>query len=126
MEPLGQSEVHAMTENKRTVERYMDGFRKSDHEQILSCLTDDVVWDIPGAFHLVGKAAFDKEIENPAFLGRPTITVTRMIEENDVVVAEGTVRAGKSDGGSLNAVFCDVFTMQNGKIQRLISYLMQV
>ena len=31
-----------MTENKRTVEGYMDGFRKSDHEQILSCLTDDV------------------------------------------------------------------------------------
>ena len=28
-----------MTENKKTVERYMDGFRKSDHAQILSCLT---------------------------------------------------------------------------------------
>ena len=26
-----------MTENKKTVERYIDGFRKSDHELILSC-----------------------------------------------------------------------------------------
>ena len=43
-----------MTENKRTVEMYMDGFRKSDHAQFLSCLTDDVEWDMPGAFHLKG------------------------------------------------------------------------
>jgi ketosteroid isomerase-like protein len=34
-----------MTENKRTLERYMDGFNKGDHEQILSCLADDIVWE---------------------------------------------------------------------------------
>jgi ketosteroid isomerase-like protein len=112
-----------MSENKRTVEAYMDGFRRSDHAQILACLTDDVEWEIPGAFHLVGKAAFDREIENEAFVGRPAITVTRMTEENDVVVAEGSVRSERKAGGFLNAVFCDVFVMQGGKIRRLISYL---
>lgn len=50
-----------MTTNKQTVTKYMEGFRKGDHTQILSCLTDDVVWEIPGAFHLVGKEAFDGE-----------------------------------------------------------------
>ena len=60
-----------MTKNKATVAKYMDGFRASDHAAILSCLTDDVVWDMPGAFHLVGKDAFDKEIENEAFVGSP-------------------------------------------------------
>jgi uncharacterized protein len=115
-----------VTENKRTVERYMDGFRKSDHGQVLSCLTDDVVWDMPGAFHLVGKDAFDGEIENPAFVGRPTITITRMVEEDDVVVAEGSVRAQRRDGGLLNAVFCDVFAMKDGKIQRLTTYLAEI
>jgi uncharacterized protein len=73
-----------MTENKTVVERYLDGFTRSDHQQILSCLTEDVEWYMPGMFHLVGKAAFDKEIENDAFVGRPTITLARMIEENDV------------------------------------------
>ncbi|MGH8728608.1 MAG: nuclear transport factor 2 family protein [Burkholderiales bacterium] len=111
-----------MTENKRTVERYMDGFRKSDHEQILSCLADDVEWEMPGAFHLVGKEAFDKEIENDSFVGSPTITITSMTEENDVVIAEGAVRCEKRDGSFLNAVFCDAFTMQNAKIKRLITY----
>jgi ketosteroid isomerase-like protein len=104
-----------MTENKRTVERYIDGFNKSDHEQILSCLTDDVEWDMPGAFHLVGKRAFDGEIENDAFVGRPRVTITRMVEENDVVVAEGQVRAERRDGGFL----CDVFAMANARIRRL-------
>ena len=114
------------TANTTTVERYMDGFRTSDHAKILSCLTDDVVWDTPGAFHLVGKDAFDKEIENDAFVGRPTIVVTRMVEENDVVVAEGSVRVQRKDGGFLIAVFCDVFTLVNGRIKHLTSYLTEV
>jgi len=115
-----------MTENKKIVERYLDGFRKSDHEQILSCLTEDVEWEMPGAFHLVGKPAFDKEIENDASVGRPTITTTRMVEENDVVVVEGQVRAKRTDGGVLNAVFCDVFVMSSERIRRLITYLAEV
>ena len=115
-----------MSENKKTVERYMEGFRRSDHAMILSCLTDDVVWDMPGAFHLVGQEAFDREIEHPAFTGKPVITGTRVTEENDVVVAEGAVQAKRSDGAMLDAVFCDVFEMNGGKIRRLISYLMEV
>jgi uncharacterized protein len=115
-----------MTENKTTVAKYMDGFNHSNHEQILSCLTDDVEWDMPGAFHLVGKDAFDKEIENDAFTGSPTITIIRMVEEDDVVVAEGTVRAKRKDGSLLNAVFCDVFVMRNARITRLTSYLAEV
>jgi ketosteroid isomerase-like protein len=119
-------EEAGMSQNKRVVEQYMEGFRRSDHEMILSCLTEDVVWDLPGAFHLEGKVAFDREIENPAFKGRPTIQVSRMVEEGDVVVAEGTVRATRSDGGILNAQFCDVFEMRDGRIRRLISYLLPV
>jgi ketosteroid isomerase-like protein len=101
-------------------------FRKSDHEQVLSCLTDDREWEIPGAFHVLGKAAFDKEIENEAFVGRPTISISRMTEQNDVVVAEGAVRTQKAGGELLNLRFCDVFVMRDGKIRQLISYLMEV
>jgi ketosteroid isomerase-like protein len=115
-----------MTENKTTVERYIEGFRKSDHQQILSCLTDDVEWDMPGAFHLIGKDAFDREIENDAFVGRPAITITRLTEENHVVVAEGSVRTERKAGGFLNAVFCDVFVMRSGKISRLITYFVEL
>jgi uncharacterized protein len=115
-----------MTTNKRTVGKYMDGFRRSDHEQILSCLTDDVEWEMPGTFHLIGKDAFDGEIENDAFVGSPTITIGRLTEEDDVVVAEGSVRTERKAGGFLSGVFCDVFVMQGGKIKRLTTYFVEV
>ena len=113
-----------MTANKKVVETYMDGFNKLDHKQILSCLTDDVEWILPGVFHLKGKDAFDKEIENPAFEGKPVIVITRMIEENNIVIAEGTVRSKKKDAEIINLSFCDVFEMRDNHIKRLISYLM--
>ena len=115
-----------MSRNKETVQRYIDGFNKSDHAQILSCLTDDIEWLMPGGFHLTGKDAFDKEIENDAFTGSPTVTITRMTEENDVVIAEGTVRAAWKHGGFLDAVFCDVFEMDNARIKRLVTYLVSL
>ena len=114
-----------MTPNRKTVDRYMDGFRRSDHEQILSCLTDDVEWEIPGAFHARGKEAFDRHIEHDDFAGSPAITVTRMTEEHDVVVAEGLVRTQRKDGTFLSLAFCDVFEMDGGRIRKLTSYLME-
>jgi ketosteroid isomerase-like protein len=89
-------------------------------------LTDDVKWIIPGMFEAEGKAAFDKEIENEAFVGRPDITVTRIVEQSDVVVVEGSVRSKKKAGGELKVVFCDVFLMRDGKIRQLTSYLMEL
>ena len=115
-----------MAENKKTIEKYLDGFNKLDHKQILACLTDDVEWKIPGVLHVHGIEAFDKEIENDAFVGKPAITTIRLVEENDVVIAEGTVRAQKKENGILNLVFCDVFIMKNGLIKTLTSYLMEV
>ena len=115
-----------MRANRDTVARYMEAFGRSDHAAVLACLTDDVEWIIPGAFHGRGKDAFDREIENPSFQGRPRIAVTRMVEENDIVVAEGTVRAQRSDGEFVNLVFCDVFEMRGGLVRKLISYLMEV
>ena len=114
-----------MTPNKTTVERYMEGFRKSDHAQVLSCLTDDVEWDIPGVFRIQGKGAFDAHIEDDGFLGSPAITVTRLTEGDDVVVAEGVVRTQRTDGTVLSLAFCDVFEMQGARIRRLTSYLME-
>lgn len=114
------------SENKKTIETYIDGFSKLDHEQILSCLTDDVVWEMPGMFHHEGKEAFDKEIENPAFTGSPLITMQRMTEEEDVVVLEGQVQGKKIDGTTFTAKFCDVFEMENSKIKRLIGYIAMI
>jgi uncharacterized protein len=114
-----------MMSNKKIIETYIDGFNKSDHDKILSCLADDVVWEMPGLFRKVGKQAFDGEIENDAFEGSPTINIIRMVEEDNIVVAEGSVKSKMKNGGLLDAMFCDVFHFDNGKIKQLTGYLMQ-
>ena len=108
---------------KEIVGTYFDGFRRSDHEQILGCLTDDVAWDLPGYTHLTGKAAFDQEIENDEFTGSPTLTVDRLIEEADTVVAIGGGEATHKSGQLRRFAFCDVFTFAGDKISRVESYL---
>jgi ketosteroid isomerase-like protein len=115
---------NTMSEQKQIVEKYMDGFRATDHEKILSCLTDNVVWEMPGFYLHTGKAEFDKEIESPNADGHPDIRVTRLVEEGNIVVAEGAVKAKMKDGSKIDAVFCDVFHFTNGKISKLTSYLM--
>lgn len=115
-----------MSPNKDTVQRYMEAYSRWDHREVLACLTDDVEWVVPGAFHLAGREAFDSEIEGQGAAGPPEIVVTRLVEENNVVMAEGTVRNALEDGGVLSLAFCDVFMMRGGLIRSLTSYLMAV
>jgi uncharacterized protein len=109
--------------HKDVVETYFDGFRRSDHEQILACLTDDVAWDLPGYTHLRGKDAFDQEIENDEFVGSPTLTVDRLIEEADAVVAIGSGETTHKSGELHRFVFCDVFTFAGDRVCRVESYV---
>ena len=115
-----------MSPNKQVVEEYMEGFRRGDHARILACLAADVEWEMPGHFHIHGKEAFGGHIEGEGFAGLPEIDVSRLTEEHDVVIAEGSVRAHRADGAVVNLAFCDVFEMRDGPLRRLVSYLVPV
>ena len=112
--------------NKQVVERYIDGFNRSDHAQILSCLTDDIVWTVFGAFRIHGKEAYDREIENPAFTGRPRIEITRMVEEDDVVMAEMTLEAQRANGETMRAAMGEVFVIRDGEICERRAYVVEL
>jgi ketosteroid isomerase-like protein len=112
-----------MSPRKAVVQTYFEGFRRSDHERILDCLTDDVAWDLPGYADLKGKEAFDREIENEEFVGSPSLTVDRLIEEADAVVAIGSGEGRRRSGERHRFAFCDVFTFAGDKIRRVESYL---
>jgi uncharacterized protein len=112
-----------VSRRKEIVETYVEGFRRGDHAQILACLTDDVVWDIPGFAHREGKVAFDQEIENDAFVGRPALRVDRVIEEGDTVIAIGTGEATFRSGERHRFAYCDAFTFAGDAICRVESYV---
>ena len=116
----------AVSRNKETVERYLDGFRRSDHAQILSCLTDDIVWTVFGAFHLTGKPAYDDAIEGPGFTGPPRLEVVRLVEEGDVVMAELTGSATRDTGEVMRMSMAEVFVMRDGKIAERRAWVVEL
>ena len=111
-----------MTSHKTVVEAYIDGFRRTDHEAILACLTDDVVWILHGYRTLQGKEAFDDEIENDAAVGSPTLNIDRLIEEGDTVVAVGNGEMTLKEAGRVTFVFTEVFTFTADRIRRLETF----
>ncbi|MBA0123996.1 nuclear transport factor 2 family protein [Haloechinothrix sp. YIM 98757] len=102
--------------NNETVERYLDGFRRTDHAQILGCLTDDIRWTVFGAFRIEGKAAYDAAIEGPGFAGSPDLEVVRLVEEDDTVMAELVGRVPQQDGSVQRISTAEVFVMRDGLI----------
>ena len=103
-----------MSRNTDTVSRYIDGFIKSDHDQILGCLTDDIEWTLFGGFHLVGKEAYDAEIENPAFVGSPVLEVVRLVEQDDVVMGVLVGTARRREGDLMRMNMAETWVMRDG------------
>jgi ketosteroid isomerase-like protein len=96
-----------MSQNIETVNTYLDGFRKNDHQQILSCLTDDIQWTV----------AYDRAIDGaPEFIDPPELEVVRMVEQGDVVMAELSGTAKHAAGGEMRMSMAEVFVMRDGKI----------
>jgi ketosteroid isomerase-like protein len=112
-----------MSTRQQTVDRYMGGFRRSDHDTILACLTDDVVWHIHGVRTTTGKAEFDDEIENPAFEGSPELTVERTIDAGDTVVVTGTGAGHHRENGPFRFAYSDLFTFRDDLIAQVDSYV---
>jgi uncharacterized protein len=112
-----------MTTRLETLDRYMEGFRRSDHELILGCLTDDVVWHVHGVRTTNGKAEFDDEIENPSFEGSPELVVDRTLEAGDVIVVTGTGIGHHREAGRFTFVYNDLFTFRDDLIAQVDSYV---
>lgn len=110
-----------MSPNKKIIEAYM---ACTDRSKVAPLLSDDVEWvewadGVPASgVRTRGKAAFIQNFGDDELRTQ----ITRMTEENNVVVAEGTVRVHKKEGKIVTVQFCDIFELQNGKVKRLSSF----
>src|SRR5262245_55904316 len=110
-----------MSVHKRIVEKYMEGFRRGDHDLVLTCLADDVVWVLHGYKTLRGKDAFEAEIKGTSFEGGLVLTLDRLIEEGDTVVATGSSATETADD-KRELVFCELFRFSGEAVSRLDTY----
>ena len=112
--------------NKEVIRKINRGFEADDVEAILSCLTDDVRWDVPGHFIAKGKEEFRQQIHNEAFVGAPTITIINEIAEGDNVAVEGRVESRMKTGVLFKAVFHNTYRLENHKVKAMTSYVVPI
>ena len=115
-----------MTTNKEIIRKLNKGFEADDPEIILSCLADDIRWDVPGAFTAIGKEEYRQQIHNDNFVGAPTITIKNEIAEGNFVAVEGSVECKMKDGNIFKAVFHNTYLLGNEKVKAMTSYLVPV
>jgi uncharacterized protein len=116
-----------MTPNKKVVESFLDALGRMDRSALLSCLAEDVErveWanGFPqSGVPVRGRNAVIQNLDRPADVTLRT-EMARMTEENNVVVAEGTVRVTKKESTPMTIKFLDVFEFESGKVKRLDSF----
>jgi ketosteroid isomerase-like protein len=111
------------SKNKGIIRKLNKAFEADDVEAILSCLADDVRWDVAGYFTAIGKEEFRKQIHNEAFVGAPTITIINEIAEGDYVAVEGRVESRMKTGVLFKAVFHNTYRLENQKVKTMTSYV---
>ncbi len=108
---------------KSIVQNYMTSYAAGNHDGVLAILADDIIWNVSGHIMQRGKDAYPEEMKKGNLQGNPAITITRMMKEGNIVVAEGTVSGIQTDGSNLDLVYCDVFEFEDGLIKKLTSYV---
>jgi len=110
-----------VSSQKATVQRYTEGFRSGDLAQIVSCLSDDVVWALHGMKTLTGRDAFAAEAD-AAGGPTPQLHLDRMIEEGDTVAVVGHGSVDMGTGDPVDFVYSEVFTFRDGLVSRLDTF----
>ncbi len=117
--------------NKEVVNTYFAGLSNLDRAALSACLAEDVErveWADGFANSGVpqkGRASVIQNIDRPADVSMRT-EVTRMTEEDNIVVAESVIRLSKKEGVFLTLKACSIFELENGKIKRLNSFTVEV
>lgn len=114
--------MDAATDRQRTIQRYVTDYSAGDYESAVEIFTDDVRWEVVGAFEITGRDAYLANMANESVTGHPDIRVTRFFEAGDSVVAEGTVRQQLASGEWMDVRFLDVFDFRADLVCEKRSY----
>ena len=108
--------------NKEIVEQVIQAFFDGDIEKALSYMHEEIQMGWPGYFDLnPGKKAV-----RDFFKTVPEIqeaVTEELIAEGDKVIGTGYVISKHDDGNTRKSFFSDVYTMDNGKVKSLRSYM---
>ena len=112
-----------MSPRKRVIEEWADCFAHEDWRRMLALFTDDVErWEVGAPNRTHGKVEFEKEVLPGPDVVRLGMRVDKIIEEGNLVAAEGLAHVFKKDGSKIAVQFCDIFEFEGEKVRRITAY----
>lgn len=109
--------------NKSVLLQANEAIVAGDNEGFLSHCTEDIRWTTVGESTLEGKEAVRQWMKT-AYATPPRFTVDRLIAEDDMVVALGTIM-GEGDGGEpTQLAYSDVWRLRDHKLAELNAFVL--
>ena len=111
--------------NKQIVEKVNAGFGANDPEVFLENSKNDVRWTMAGEETRTGVDTIRDWMKSMGEMEPPKFTVSNLIGERDIVVANGDMTMKNKEGQTESYAFCDVYRFEGGKIGELTSYVVK-
>jgi uncharacterized protein (TIGR02246 family) len=110
--------------NKEIVQKINQSFADGNTEGFLSFCADDIEWTVVGEKKVKGKNEIRKWM---ASMGQdpPKFTVGAIIEEGDLVAAQGDMTMRDENKKTVPHSYCDIYRFRNGKVIELKSFVLK-
>ncbi len=110
---------------KEIITDVINGFDTSDGELVTRHMADDVEWHLLGDKVYKGKEALLSFFENSTGMKVLSSITHHIIIDGDKVAVNGEVKCGGADGNFCNMYYSDVYELENDKIKKLTSYIVE-
>jgi uncharacterized protein len=108
--------------NKEILQKVIDAFDANDIESIVKYMADDVEWHMLGDKIISGKDEVRKFFAENANRRMLSSTKNHVIIEGDHAAVDGDVQCTGEDGKPVNLYYCDIYELENGKVNKIVSY----
>jgi ketosteroid isomerase-like protein len=117
-------------ENKEAIRNMFAELSKGNADAFLGALADNVRFTIIGSTKFSGTFNGKQEFINKVLAplgaqleGGLSMTVDNLIAEGDYVAMQARGKSNTKSGGTYNNTYCQVFKLNNGKVQEVTEYL---
>lgn len=118
-----------MTKKENYIREINKAFEDSNIEFLLSCVTEDIKWDVIGERIIYGTEDFQYFLHKMKKAGAMKIQIKEIISKGKKSVVEGIVELKHEPGKKKTYAFCDVYIFEENesdKINELRTYITQL
>lgn len=113
-----------MESNKEILIKANKAIVNGDNEGFLAFCTEDTQWKFVGDKILQGKEAV-RQWMTENYTEPPKFNVSNIIEENNFVVALGTITSKDENGKTIHSLYSDVWRFHNSKMAELNAFVIE-